>query len=591
MEYKTLLEKIKEYYRKTGYVGYYTDSDREIFDEVFKPGTFSRAPILESDLSCFLKQVKIGEIRQSLEAYKAIATDNEIPWVSDLSNVDAISDYKTVEPTDAIEVGSEIEGVAVEDKSTDSTLDNNVINIHIDMGQNRCAYGVYHIGINKVTVLKGSKVKPYREVSYGRIEKLRREYRKYIENNEIKYDIENMSLAASAVLILCSSVDGWKYWRTENGTLMSVLRDTGKLDSSIDTQDAAEDYSDDVTDSRETQNYLEETSVMTYEEMLFKGIQGLMSTNKQITVDLSDSTLSKLQNKPNPDPEFVWTTPDTDYTPADLVGYSTDEIVKSLKIKRALLLTGVPGTGKTRILNSLLKTLTANNKDLYELISFSQNTDYTDFIGGLVCNQGTWEYKDGVLVELCKKANKNPNEAYYIGIDEMSRGNTEAIFGELMTGIEHRDTLITLKNGIKLVVPSNLYIIGTMNILDNSTKKLDTATLERFTIVELTPQWGKSYINWLTSSQTTVDTVKNVLENISSHMIDINQIISNGTLLGKDKVIGTRSISNIELTQNNIKQALSGLILEIKERVKNCDEGRLEIEKLISSIEAEAGRL
>ncbi|WP_294248735.1 AAA family ATPase [uncultured Chryseobacterium sp.] len=86
-------------------------------------------------------------------------------------------------------------------------------------------------------------------------------------------------------------------------------------------------------------------------------------------------------------------------------------------------------------------------------------------------------------------------ENFVLIIDEINRANLSSVLGELIYALEYRgeevDSMYLVDDSLtknKIVLPPNLYIIGTMNTADRSVGHIDYAIRRRFAFVEVLPK-------------------------------------------------------------------------------------------------------
>lgn len=80
---------------------------------------------------------------------------------------------------------------------------------------------------------------------------------------------------------------------------------------------------------------------------------------------------------------------------------------------------------------------------------------------------------------------------YVLVIDEINRANLSAVLGELIYALEYRGEKVESMydvGGKEIVLPPNLYIIGTMNTADRSIGHIDYAIRRRFSFIEMLPE-------------------------------------------------------------------------------------------------------
>ncbi|RYU80147.1 AAA family ATPase [Hymenobacter persicinus] len=212
--------------------------------------------------------------------------------------------------------------------------------------------------------------------------------------------------------------------------------------------------------------------------------------------------------------------------------------------RRNLILQGPPGTGKTFLARRLAwLELGATDAARVELVQFHPSYSYEDFVQGFRPDaHGTFHLTAGVLLEICQKAQREPDKPYFLLIDEINRGNVSRIFGELLLLLEadkrgpaHAVRLpYSPAAAPRFFVPENLFVIGTMNTADRSLTPLDYALRRRFAFLRLEPEFGLPLQQFLVKQGVPAA----IISRLVARLTELNQSIADDPELGPDFRIG-----------------------------------------------------
>jgi len=150
---------------------------------------------------------------------------------------------------------------------------------------------------------------------------------------------------------------------------------------------------------------------------------------------------------------------------------------------------------------------------------------------------------------------------YVIIIDEINRANISRVFGELITLIEEDKRShgkipmrVTLPSGDSFIVPSNLYIIGTMNTADKSISLLDIALRRRFEFVPMYPKTDIEGVN----SPTVLETINAEIIKRKGHDFTIGHAYFMGENYSLEKTINSKVIPLLlEYFMNDEKEVVT----------------------------------
>ena len=203
--------------------------------------------------------------------------------------------------------------------------------------------------------------------------------------------------------------------------------------------------------------------------------------------------------------------------------------ITAIKSKPFLLLAGISGTGKSRIVRELARACWEEDSEEYkaqkprnfEMVQVKPNWHDSSELIGYVSRIDGVRYVVGPFLRFMVKAVKDPNTPYFLCLDEMNLAPVEQYFAEYLSVVESRklqddgsimtDPIVDYSNteeykslidqlfpddydlrkeyltedgGRRLSIPSNLIVVGTVN-MDETTFSFSRKVLDRAMTIEM----------------------------------------------------------------------------------------------------------
>lgn len=220
---------------------------------------------------------------------------------------------------------------------------------------------------------------------------------------------------------------------------------------------------------------------------------------------------------------------DNQKTPVSLseINQTYRPYITAIKSKPFLLLAGISGTGKSRIVRELARACwdvdspeyTAHKPKNYEMVQVKPNWHDSSELIGYVSRINGEQYVVGPFLRFMVKAILDPNTPYFLCLDEMNLAPVEQYLAEFLSVIESRkqengkvvtDPIVdyepteAYKNlidqlfdddeiraeylkeegGKRLSIPQNLIVVGTVN-MDETTFSFSRKVLDRAMTIEM----------------------------------------------------------------------------------------------------------
>lgn len=241
--------------------------------------------------------------------------------------------------------------------------------------------------------------------------------------------------------------------------------------------------------------------------------------------------------------------------------------------KKQLVFYGPPGTSKTHRTRGLAEALIrraalerwgakrffgeqeqleASVERSIEWVQLHPGYGYEEFVRGLRLEDERTVYAPGLLMRLVEGMKDRDGDALpvVLVLDEINRTDLSRMFGEAFSLLENRDSAAVLpginagEEPVELALPDDLYVIGTMNLIDQSVEQMDFALRRRFfwrpcgfergPIVDVNrvrwPKFAPSRYGW--------DRAAEDIDRLADRAAELNREIAASSHLGEQYALG-----------------------------------------------------
>ena len=266
----------------------------------------------------------------------------------------------------------------------------------------------------------------------------------------------------------------------------------------------------------------------------------------------------------------------------------SNNTTESSVVGKNLLYFGAPGTGKSYAVSQEIREIYPNFDKFNDSESafvfrttLHPEYSYSDFVGQIMPTTDEGQNAKfienlGIFTQALKMAIASPNQHIFLILEEMSRANVAAVFGDLFQLLDRNkngDSEYHVNNAFiaksiysepnaeskKIYIPNNLSIIGTVNTSDQNVFAMDTAFKRRFEMIYTSIDAPDNFEDWY---------FKYAGQDISwnTFRINLNQFITKEMKLSEDKQLGAFFISKCVDPEVQIQNKLLNYLWEDVEK-------------------------